>query len=309
MELLYLFESIRTPFLDAVMSVITYLGSEVLFMAAAIILFWCVDKRDGYYMLSVGFIGAVVNQFLKLWFRIPRPWVKDPDFTIVESARVDATGYSFPSGHTQTVFATLGVPAMTAKKLWLKIVLFAFLVLTAISRMYLGVHTPLDVGVSFVLGLVLLLAVYPVFHGAEEKPGRVYALLGGTVLLSLAYVLFAELYPFPADVDAENLSHGIKNAYTLLGAGTGLLVSFYLDSRYIHFETKATLWAQLVKIAAGVAGVMVIRLLLKAPLSALFGGHYAADSVRYFLMVLFAGGIWPLTFKWFSERKPLFKKK
>ncbi len=309
MELLYWFESIRTPFLDAVMSVITYLGSEVLFMAAAIILFWCIDKRDGYYMLCVGFIGAVVNQFLKLWFRIPRPWIKDPDFTIVESARAGATGYSFPSGHTQTVFATLGVPAMTAKKLWLKLVLFAFLLLTAISRMYLGVHTPMDVGVSFVLGLVLLLAVYPVFHGAEEKAGRVYVLLGGTVLLSLAYVLFAELYPFPADVDAENLSHGIKNAYTLLGAGTGLLVSFYLDNRYIHFETKATLWAQLVKIAAGVAGVMLIRLLLKAPLSALFGGHYAADSVRYFLMVLFAGGIWPLTFKWFGERKPLFKKK
>ena len=91
MEVLYFLESIRNPVLNVLMQGITELGGEVVFLAAAIIIFWCVDKKCGYYMMTVGFSGIIVNQFLKLWFRIPRPWVKNPGFTIVESARAAAT--------------------------------------------------------------------------------------------------------------------------------------------------------------------------------------------------------------------------
>ena len=72
------------------MSGITHLGGRTAFLAVAIFIFWCVDKHEGYYLLTVGFLGTVLNQFLKLLCRIPRPWVLDPDFTIVESARAEA---------------------------------------------------------------------------------------------------------------------------------------------------------------------------------------------------------------------------
>ena len=90
MELLYWFETIRTPALDAAMSLVTRLGEETFFMVAALFVFWCVDKRKGYYLLSVGFVGVLVNQWLKIICRVPRPWVRDPGFTIVESARAEA---------------------------------------------------------------------------------------------------------------------------------------------------------------------------------------------------------------------------
>ena len=85
MQVLYALESIRTPWLDTVMAAITHLGEETVFMVAALFVFWCVSKRHGYYLLAVGFAGTVLNQFLKLLFRIPRPWVLDSNFTIVES--------------------------------------------------------------------------------------------------------------------------------------------------------------------------------------------------------------------------------
>ena len=100
MEVLYWLEGIRSPFLDTFFSLITHLGSETLFLAIAIIVFWYFSKTKGYYLMTVGFFGTLINQFLKLLCRIPRPWVKDPNFTIVEAAREEATGYSFPSGHT-----------------------------------------------------------------------------------------------------------------------------------------------------------------------------------------------------------------
>ena len=47
MGFLYFLEGIRCPFLDAVMSAVTYLGSEAVFMMAALICFWCIDKKRG----------------------------------------------------------------------------------------------------------------------------------------------------------------------------------------------------------------------------------------------------------------------
>ena len=91
MDFLYMLESIRVPILNEFMLLITNLGDEITFLVIALVLFWCVDKRSGYFLLSVGFIGTLANQFMKLLFRIPRPWVIDENFTILEEAREAAS--------------------------------------------------------------------------------------------------------------------------------------------------------------------------------------------------------------------------
>ena len=135
MELLYFFEKIRIPGLNEFMLVITALGEETAFLVIALILFWCIDKYVGYYTLSVGFVGTIANQFLKLWFRIPRPWVLDENFTILEQAREGAGGYSFPSGHTQSAVGTFGSIAATTKNRKICITAIVIAALVAISRM------------------------------------------------------------------------------------------------------------------------------------------------------------------------------
>ena len=92
MQMLYWLESIRMPGLNELMLTVTTLGEETAFLVLALIFFWCVDKKKGYFLMAVGFIGTMVNQFLKLLFRIPRPWVLDPNFTILEQARDAAAG-------------------------------------------------------------------------------------------------------------------------------------------------------------------------------------------------------------------------
>lgn len=301
MNFLYALEGIRTPVLDKIMSLITYLGGEAVFIAAAIIIFWCLSKNCGYYMMTVGFAGIIINQFLKLWFRIPRPWVKDPNFTIVESARADASGYSFPSGHTQNAFATLGAPARFYKNSAVRIVLVILIVLTAFSRMYLGVHTPLDVGVSLVVGTILVFIIYPFFRDMNEKPKQVYIIFALFIILSAAFVAFVELYDFPADIDAENYAEGLKNAYMMLFCSLGLMLCYFTDTKYIHFQTQAVWWAQIIKVVVGLGILLGLKAVLKAPLLALFGGHNIAHGIRYFIVIIFAGIIWPLTFKFFAK--------
>ena len=77
MQLLYWFEKIRNPFLDFVFSAITHLGDEIALMFIAIVIFWCFNKRSGYYVLVSGFFGIIINQFLKLACKIPRPEIYD----------------------------------------------------------------------------------------------------------------------------------------------------------------------------------------------------------------------------------------
>ena len=71
MGFLYWLEDIRVPVINELMLAITYLGDEIAFLVVALIIMWCVDKKTGYYILSVGFLGTIANQFMKLWFRIP----------------------------------------------------------------------------------------------------------------------------------------------------------------------------------------------------------------------------------------------
>ena len=300
MQFLYWLEAHRTPFMDTAMSLITHLGSETLFMVIAITVFWCVNKRHGYYLLSVGFIGTLANQFLKLCFRIPRPWVLDENFTIVESARADATGYSFPSGHTQSVVGTMGGVARFTRKLWLRIVCVVIAVLVALSRMYLGVHTPKDVGVSLVIAVILVFALYPIVERAARKPRAMGGLLLVMVGLSVLYLLFTVLYPFPADIDADTLAHGIQSGWKMLGCTVGMTLVWWLDEKLLHFETEAVWYAQIIKVVIGFGLVLAVKSGLKPPLVALLGAG-VGGAVRYFLMVLVAGAVWPLSFRYFAR--------
>lgn len=295
MALLRWLESVRTPALNAVMSVLTHGGSEALFLLLVLTIFWCVNKKTAYYVLVVGYTGIVLNQFLKLWFRIPRPWVLDPAFTIVESARAGATGYSFPSGHTQLAVGTYGCLLLSTRKNWVRALCAALLLLVPFSRMYLGVHTPLDVGVSFAAAAILVLLYKPVVDRAVDSPRQMSLLLSLLAALGAAYLAFALLYPFPADVDPENLTDGVKNAGSLAGAILGFLAGYWIDRRWIWFSERAPLPLQLVKVLGGLILVLGAKSLLKTPLAALLP-LVPASALRYFLVVLLASAGWPALF-------------
>ena len=301
MDILYALEKIRTPFWNGVMSAVTQLGGEVIFIVAAVVVFWCVSKWEGYYLMTIAFCGTVLNQFLKLICRVPRPWVRDPNFTIVESARAEATGYSFPSGHTQNATGLFGGMARWGGRRWVRLGLTALALVIAFSRMYLGVHTPADVGVSLVLAAALVLGLYPLMRRAQEKPRYMGYVLAAMLVVSGAFVVFVEAYGFSADTDAENLASGIGNAWKMLGAVAGMTLAWLLDRRYIHFETQAVWWVQVIKVAVGMALLLAIKSGLKAPLLALLGHEGLAGGVRYFLLVLVAGAVWPLVFRPMSK--------
>lgn len=305
MSFLYLLEDIRNPILNFIFSFITLLGEETIFMAIGMIIFWCVDKFKGYYLLCLGFLGTVLNQFLKIVCQVPRPWIKDPNFTIVESAREAASGYSFPSGHTQTSVGLYGGIARLTSNNTLRVVMIILAALVALSRMYLGVHTPADVLVSVLIATILIFVAYPLFKKAEKSPKVMYSILFFFLITIIAYtcfVIFNSTNLSGTTVEeAENYASALKNGFTLLGCGVGILVVYTADLKWIKFETKAVWWAQVLKVVGGLALVLITKELLRSPLELLFNSHLIARSIRYFIIVLVGGTLWPMTFRFFAK--------
>lgn len=305
MSFLYFLEGIRNPILDFIFSIITLCGEETVFMAVGMVIFWCVSKSQGYYLLCTGFIGTAINQFLKMVCRVPRPWVKDPNFTIVESAREAATGYSFPSGHTQTSVGLFGGLARAKKQKWLRMASISLCILVPLSRMYLGVHTPADVIVSTCIALILIFIAYPLFKKAENSPKTMYAILFSLTAIMIAYLLFIMHFPFPEDVyhvdNVQNLISARKNGFTLTGCMLGFILVYTVDLKWLKFETKAVWWTQIIKIVGGLALVLATKELLKIPLNTILPENTWARMIRYFLIAVVGGILWPMTFRFFGK--------
>lgn len=298
MDFLYFLENLRNPVLDKIMLFITSFGEELLFMFIAMLVFWCINKRTGYYLLFVGFLGTQINQFLKVTFRIERPWVKNPQFKAVDGAMEEATGFSFPSGHTQSSVGTFGTVFATAKKNWVKVICILLCLLVPFSRMYLGVHTPLDVGVAFGVAALLVVFFGVILKRIWNNPKGMRIMILCMVLISLIQAIYMTV-TFRFATEAELVS-AVKNAYKMLGAVCGLFVVYELDVRYIHFETKAVWWVQIIKLLFGLA----ITVLVKEACYFVFGiipWVPVSRALSYFVMVIFAGAIWPLTFRFFAK--------
>ncbi|MGI5900093.1 MAG: phosphatase PAP2 family protein [Christensenellales bacterium] len=305
MAFLKLLESLRTPFWDNVMGIVTYLGDEYAYLAAVLLLLWCVDKKWGYRLYVFGMFANTLNQLLKALFLVPRPWVSDPGFSIVEAARAAASGYSFPSGHTQS--ATVLFLALALRKnrsrlrglVWA--ICLALIFLTAFSRMYLGVHTPLDIGVSLVTGALCVFLLNPLMERAEKSEKGIWAAAIGVFAFALAFLALI-IFRIPGEKNiAEFDQHALKNAYTIAGTTAGAGAAWILDIKHTRYRTEAIWWAQILKVALGLPIVLSIQILLKEPLYSLLNGHFLADALRYFLLSFAGAGLWPMTFRFFGK--------
>ena len=162
----------RTEWADIFFQAVTYLAQEAFVIVIICWLYWCSNKKLAYTLGFSYFTSGLLVQGLKITFRVPRPWVLDPGFHPVESAVPDATGYSFPSGHTQSCTSLFGTLGFFTRKLSLRILCGCMIFLIGFSRMYLGCHTPQDVLVSFGVSILCTYLSYYLLYRKELLNGK-----------------------------------------------------------------------------------------------------------------------------------------
>lgn len=279
---------IRSPFLDALVQLITRLGEEVIILGVICFFYWCLNKNTAYKIGLIFFTSGMLVQGLKISFRIERPFVIDKTFKPVPSAIEGATGYSFPSGHTQSATSLYGYFAMAAKKPWLKAIFVLAFLLVGFSRLYLGVHTYFDVGVSLLLTLAVVFLISRIFD--KLTLGK-YDLILSVILAAASVILcvYSFILAKVGYADAAQINDCFKSG----GAGVAFALGFFLERRYIKFDVSAKKpYVQAVKFILGVAGA----LLLKSGLKLIAPGNLILDFIRYFLTVFWVLAIYPYLF-------------
>ena len=295
MSFLWFLSDFRTPFLDKLMQFITYFGQELIVIAVICALYWCVDKRFAYLLGFTYFTAGLCVQALKITFRIPRPWILDPNFHAVKSALPGATGYSFPSGHTQSATALFFPLALRAKKKVFKLLFVLMFLLIGFSRMYLGCHTPKDVFVS--MGITLLVSL-GLWHFQDF-------ILNDTEHLKLIAIVLSVFSVFVAVYALILNNSGIIEAKYAIdcskaaGAGLAFSAGWYLERTRLNFDTyEKNKKRQFFKLFIG----LLIALGLKKGFSFAFGSSVLAKMSEYFILVLWVLIIYPFLFTKIKRR-------
>jgi undecaprenyl-diphosphatase len=135
---------------------ITQLGSVWALMIVAALAYALQQKRLGFRILYVGIFAYLLVEVSKSLVMRLRPEFLLPG---VVQREAFITGPGFPSGHTALVSAVglIVLPYIPKQFRWL---VPMAIVLVALSRVYLGVHAPLDVVGGFCVGVIAAASYY-----------------------------------------------------------------------------------------------------------------------------------------------------
>lgn len=259
-QILVFFESIRTDFLTLFFSTITMMAEHLFLVLLLATLYWLVDKRKARQLAWFVLFNGVANGIMKSIVNMPRPFDKG----VVKPIRIEtATGSSFPSGHTQTATSFWSGSILILKTRASFILGSIMILLTAFSRLYLGVHWPMDVIGGIVFGLIFT-------YFAQLLIDKEGTLTEKHVIICSFLCLGVLIFDVEADL------------YKTVAALWGFCLGGYLENKWIRFEVKGSRRNQLMKIIIGVIGILVIYVGIKKALPMV----KVVNMVRYALVMI-----------------------
>lgn len=268
LDIIRAIQSIHNEGLDFIFQGITMLGESVTILLIILSIYWSFNKRVGEYMAYSFLTSALLNNMIKNIVKAPRPINEEG----IRSLRVHtATGYSFPSGHSQGGASTYWSFAISNRKKTLKIISIIVILLVGLSRLYLGVHYPRDVIFGIIFGMITAVITHYLFQRFENKQ----------LLYLVTLLVFS--------VGILNPSADFTKS---LGSFIGFVMGRKFEMKYVNYETEISLGRRVIRIVGGGVLLLVIKLILGEFLST-----QALEIWISHVIITFIGfGIIPLSF-------------
>ncbi len=292
LDIIRAIQTLQSPGLNSFFHVITNLHETTTYILLFVPVIWFWDKKFGRYLISVLVLGIWSNAALKYGFNTSRPSPEDVTVLYPETG----TGPAFPSGHSQNPLMIWGAVALRVHKRWFTVFAAVLVFLIGFSRLYAGLHWPLDVIGGWAIGAAML-AFFEVTRSfwTGERMGLPLKLLFATAI-PLATLLLAWWSPqwnVPAEMADES--------WIMTGAYLGFWAGSILEEEFVGFNPRlGSIVTHVIKLVLGLAMVMGVRYGLKAvfPEVALF------DAIRYFFVAITASLLAPLVFARFLAAPP-----
>ena len=240
-------------------------------LAVIALIYWCISKSAGAFMLLNFSSGYMMNQTLKNIFCIPRPFLLDTRI----QPYTTATGYSFPSGHTMLGTAVYSSAAIWQKnRKWFVGICIFMILLTAFGRNWVGVHTPQDVIVGILVTLVLVFCQYHMLLLLEKWPEK-------DILVLFASIIWAAV-----------LLYFMPESKKACGILLGVYIGWFIERRWIHFEVKGSLLHRTLQYILGMGFVLVVYKVLLPSLVKSFSDDLQTLFINLFTF-LTVTALWP----------------
>jgi membrane-associated phospholipid phosphatase len=270
-EFIQMLQAWRNPVFDFFFKAITLLGNEQFFVLAVPLLWFALDLKLAKRLSYTIIFSAAINEGLKAYFALPRPFVSHPELGLVH-----ASGFSLPSGHAQVSAVFWGILALELSRLYPKkkniwpLALFMIFVV-GLSRSYLGVHYPTDIALGWSIGILIAL-VYSKLSKLEATKFKIPLLL--TAVASVVGICFVRL----------------PSLFGLFSAVLGLSCGVLLHQRENTQAQAPSLEVRFKRAGVGIVSVLILYFGLKLCFSAVQVDdslYYPLRFIRYALV-----GIW-----------------
>ena len=273
-------ESLRTDFLNTLFEAITILGEETLIILFVVAIWFAVDRKLAQQVFFVTATSLSINGIIKNFAQVPRPFTKG-----ISCVRVDtATGYAFPSGHTQGFATWSSFFAAKFKKTWISILVGVLITAVAVSRLYLGAHYPSDVIVGVALGVGISLFGNYLFAKVKDVK-KIYL---GTFLILTPFIVY---FLIAADLLFADL-------FKTFGMVGGMVAISFLDENTEPLSYDIAWWKKLIRIVIGVVLAVALKEAIKLlNVFEIMRISLLIDAVRYFIVVMTVGYLCPMLFK------------
>jgi membrane-associated phospholipid phosphatase len=248
-----------SPAMDFFFKALTFLGNEIFFLISLPCVYWCLCKRTGARLSLLFLISAYINMVAKLMADLPRPF----EYSDAVQQMVAASGGGFPSGHTQGAVVFWGYLACKFKNTLFRSIAGFLILGIPLSRVYLGVHFPIDIAGGYLLGSILLYGFIKSekYFADLRKIGFAGMLLAAGCLPAIGAILVFE----------------DKTAVSAMAALSGMGTGFLIEYRYLGFAPPRN---RRIKAAAFTLG-MVVFALGYVGLKILFAGLEPPALFRY----------------------------
>lgn len=294
MAYLLFLQDIRLALGPGAESVVTAFSDGMLYLCFLLpfLIYWGIDKEFGTFTIGCYEGARVMNGLIKVTACINRPWILDARIQPSDSAKVHATGYSFPSGHTTSGAATFGTIACYTRRTWLRIICWILIPLIMLARNYLGVHMAKDVLVGFGSTIVLVLLAGPIRKWIREHNVQWWQIVVTVIAICAVIGAYTLLKPYPVSevVDPKAMQ---KDTLKSLCECIGCVIGLWLESCFVHFETTGKdIRTRVIRI---VIGIVLLYIMYKriAPI---------IGAPGYLIVGIVATFVIPFLFTW-AERK------
>ncbi len=235
MNIIQFLQSFQSDGLTSFFKFFTFFGDKEFYIMVLPLFFWLWDKDKAVKLLFILLPSLLLNFWLKELFHSARP---------LGVALIEQGGFAFPSGHAQGSTTLWLMLALLIRKKWLNYFAVIMIILVSVSRLYLGVHYPVDIFGGILMGLFLVLVYDKYIHDNAKLFLTAKTALGKTALLSIVILFFTILYP-------------VDDAVTILAVLWGFgIILIYFDVLQSTLP-PGFLWKFLILIV-GIVGVLLI---------------------------------------------------